>query len=158
MDKPNDHLPGGLVAIQSPGPTDAHYSFTQARGVIFCADLLTHHEGEQLEFVPGEYQDDPAETRDSVRLRFKILCMNHGCPVTRVRKPPFVRRSSGMRNNGNGSSKYQQSRNCAEPRATRRRPTAQRSDLSQRCDQRGDLASCVDCRCYLETCRLQTIR
>jgi glyoxylase-like metal-dependent hydrolase (beta-lactamase superfamily II) len=85
--KPKDRLPGGLFAVHSPGPTDAHYSFYLKRrgGVVFCADLLTHYRGEDLEFVPGEYQDDPAGTRESVRrlldLRFKILCSNHGSPI-----------------------------------------------------------------------------
>ena len=86
--KPNERLPGGLVAVHSPGPTDAHYSFSLKRGggIVFCADLLTHYPGEDLEFVPGEYQDDPTGTRTSVRrllkLRFRILCFNHGTPVT----------------------------------------------------------------------------
>jgi glyoxylase-like metal-dependent hydrolase (beta-lactamase superfamily II) len=96
--KPNDALPGGLLPVHSPGPTDAHYSFYLKRsgGVVFCADLLTHYEGEDLEFVPGEYQDDPAGTRVSVRrlldLRFKILCPNHGAPVT-VRTKAAIRRA-----------------------------------------------------------------
>jgi glyoxylase-like metal-dependent hydrolase (beta-lactamase superfamily II) len=86
--KPNDRLPGGLVAVHTPGPTEAFYSFYLKRhgGIVFCADLLTHYPGEDLEFVPGEYQDDPAETRVSVQrllnLRFKILCPSHGTPVT----------------------------------------------------------------------------
>ena len=38
------------------------------------------------EVVPGEYQDDPKLTRKSVRrllvLPFRVLCPNHGAPVT----------------------------------------------------------------------------
>jgi glyoxylase-like metal-dependent hydrolase (beta-lactamase superfamily II) len=89
--KPKDRLPGGLFAVHSPGPTDAHYSFYLKRhgGVVFCADLLTHY-GKGLEFVPGEYQDAPEETRESVLrlldLRFKVLCSNHGAPITRRAK------------------------------------------------------------------------
>jgi glyoxylase-like metal-dependent hydrolase (beta-lactamase superfamily II) len=84
---PGTRLPGGLKAVHSPGPTDAHYSFYLGRngGVVFCADLLTNAKGRGLAFVPGEYQDDPNGTRKSVRrlldLKFKVLCPNHGAPV-----------------------------------------------------------------------------
>jgi glyoxylase-like metal-dependent hydrolase (beta-lactamase superfamily II) len=86
--KAGDRLPGGLLAVQAPGPTEAHYAFYLERdgGVVFCADLLTYAEGERLAFVPGGYQDEPARTRESVRrqlvLRFETLCSNHGHPVT----------------------------------------------------------------------------
>jgi glyoxylase-like metal-dependent hydrolase (beta-lactamase superfamily II) len=85
---PGARLPGGLRAVHSPGPTDAHYSLYLPRGggVVFCADLLTNYSGRRLAFVPGEYQDDPQVTRTSVRqlltLRFRTLCPNHGKPVT----------------------------------------------------------------------------
>jgi glyoxylase-like metal-dependent hydrolase (beta-lactamase superfamily II) len=40
----------------------------------------------ELTFVPGEYHDDPAETRRSVErtldLDFEILCLAHGLPLT----------------------------------------------------------------------------
>lgn len=84
---PGARLPGGLKAVHSPGPTDAHYSLylRRAGGVVFCADLLTNYEGRGLAFVPGEYQDDPKGTRKSVRrlleLRFRVLCPNHGKPI-----------------------------------------------------------------------------
>lgn len=84
---PGDRLPGGLKAVHSPGPTNAHYSFYLRRGggVVFCADLLTNAEGRGLAFVPGEYQDDPKGTRVSVRrllnLQFRVLCPNHGDPI-----------------------------------------------------------------------------
>jgi glyoxylase-like metal-dependent hydrolase (beta-lactamase superfamily II) len=84
---PGDRLPGGLQAIRSPGPTDAHYSFFLRRkgGVVFCADLLTNYKGRGLAFVADEYQDDPKLTRTSVRrlldFPFKVLCPNHGSPV-----------------------------------------------------------------------------
>jgi len=85
---PGARLPGGLKAVHSPGPTDAHYSLYLKRsgGVVFCADLLTNAGSRGLAFVPGEYQDDPKGTRVSVRrllkLPFKVLCPNHGRPVT----------------------------------------------------------------------------
>lgn len=85
---PGARLPGGLKAVHSPGPTDAHYSLYLKRGggVVFCADLLTNVGSRGLAFVSGEYQDDPKRTRVSVRrllaLPFKALCPNHGRPVT----------------------------------------------------------------------------
>jgi glyoxylase-like metal-dependent hydrolase (beta-lactamase superfamily II) len=85
---PGARLPGGLKAVHSPGPTDAHYSLYLSRngGVVFCADLLTNVGSRGLAFVAGEYQDDPKRTRVSVRrllkLPFRVLCPNHGKPVT----------------------------------------------------------------------------
>ncbi len=83
----DDRLPGGLIAVHAPGPTEAHYAFHSDRGggVVFCADLLTNAQGTGLAFVPGEYQDEPERTRESVRkllgLDFAILCTNHGDPI-----------------------------------------------------------------------------
>lgn len=82
-----DRLPGGLIAVHAPGPTEAHYAFHSDRGggVVLCADLLTNAGGERLTFVPGQYQDEPERTRESVRslldLEFTILCTNHGDPL-----------------------------------------------------------------------------
>jgi glyoxylase-like metal-dependent hydrolase (beta-lactamase superfamily II) len=58
---PGNHLLGGLKAVHSPGPTDAHYSLYLRRNgsVVFCADLLTNTKGRGLAFVADEYQDDP---------------------------------------------------------------------------------------------------
>jgi glyoxylase-like metal-dependent hydrolase (beta-lactamase superfamily II) len=81
-------LPGNLQSVHTPGPTEAHYSFYLERegGVVFCADLLTNAGGKRLTFVAGEYQDEPARTRESVRhllnLDFKTLCPSHGKPLT----------------------------------------------------------------------------
>ena len=85
---PGARLPGGLKAVHSPGPTDAHYSLylRKGGGVVFCADLLTNVGRRGLAFVAGEYQDDPKGSRKSVRrllnLKFRVLCPNHGRPVT----------------------------------------------------------------------------
>lgn len=83
-----DHLAGNLIAIHSPGPTEAYYSLYLERdgGVVFCGDLLTNYGNAQLAFVADEYQDDPPRIRKSVRhllsLEFKALCPNHGEPIT----------------------------------------------------------------------------
>ena len=88
MYRAGDQLPGGLQAILTPGPENVHFAFWLARepGVLFCPDLLMHAEGKELDFVPAEFHDAPAETRASVQrlleLRFSILCFNHGAPIT----------------------------------------------------------------------------
>jgi hypothetical protein len=82
-----DTLPGGLVALRTPGPEWPHYSFLRAAepGVLFCSDLIAHEGGGELHFVPPEYHEDPAETRRSVErlleLPFAILCFDHGGPL-----------------------------------------------------------------------------
>ena len=82
-----DDLPGGLVAVRTPGPERPHYSFLLERkpGVLFCSDLISNDGGRELRFVPPEYHEDPAETRRSVErlleLPFGVLCLDHGVPV-----------------------------------------------------------------------------
>ena len=111
-----DTLPGGLVAVRTPGPEWPHYSFVRAAdpGVLFCSDLISHDGGGELAFVPFEYHDDPAETRRSVErlleLPFTILCLDHGtpllddpkgavrrllCPRTRAAPSAFAERARG---------------------------------------------------------------
>ena len=87
-------LPGGLKAIHTPGPEEAHYAFWRERSpaVLFCPDLIMYEtNGEyeangELAFIPAEFHDDPEATRDSVRrlldLPFEVLCMDHGAPIT----------------------------------------------------------------------------
>ncbi|MCU0895347.1 MAG: hypothetical protein MUD06_13705 [Rhodospirillales bacterium] len=83
-----DALPGGLVAIHTPGPEQAHYAFLRkaAPAVLFCPDLVMRGPTGSLVFVPEEHHEDPEATRDSVRRllehRFDILCLAHGAPVT----------------------------------------------------------------------------
>jgi glyoxylase-like metal-dependent hydrolase (beta-lactamase superfamily II) len=83
-----DVLPGGLLAIRTPGPERPHYSFLLERGagVLFCSDLVSNEGDRELSFVPAEYHEDPAETRRSVELLlalpFAVLCLDHGAPVT----------------------------------------------------------------------------
>jgi len=82
-----DLLPGGLRAVHTPGPEPAHYSLYCERGggIVFCSDLVGSDETGRLHLVPAEYQDDPAEARRSIerllRLRFQVLCLDHGRPV-----------------------------------------------------------------------------
>ncbi|HEY3764162.1 MAG TPA: MBL fold metallo-hydrolase [Gaiellales bacterium] len=82
-----DHLPGGLVAVHTPGPEEVHYCFLLERdgGVLLCSDLLGRRPGAELDFIPLEYHDDPAATRRSVErlldLRFDVLCLDHGPPI-----------------------------------------------------------------------------
>lgn len=82
-----DVLPGGLLAVRTPGPEWAHYSFLLERepGVLFCSDLVMGGESGELRFVAPEYHEDPAETQRSVArllgLPFSILCLSHGAPL-----------------------------------------------------------------------------
>jgi hypothetical protein len=83
-----DVLPGGLLAVRTPGPELPHYCFLLEAdpGVLFCSDLVMRPGGKELRFVPFEYHDDPAATRHSVErlldLPFEILCLAHGAPLT----------------------------------------------------------------------------
>lgn len=93
-DEPPDHeyddgdvLPGGLHALHTPGPERAHYSLLLERdgGVLFVSDLVGNDEADELDLIPPEYQDDPAEAIRSlerlVELPFEVLCLDHGTPV-----------------------------------------------------------------------------
>jgi glyoxylase-like metal-dependent hydrolase (beta-lactamase superfamily II) len=81
-------LPGGLRAVHTPGPEQAHYAFWRepSPAVLFCPDLIMLDAGGELAFIPAEYHDDPQATRDSVRrlldLAFEVLCLDHGPPIT----------------------------------------------------------------------------
>jgi hypothetical protein len=82
-----DRLPGGLLALQTPGPELPHYSLL-LRGepsILFSPDLVMCEKSGELTFVPAQYHDDPAETRRSVErcaaLDFEYLCLSHGPPL-----------------------------------------------------------------------------
>lgn len=82
-----DRLPGDLIALHTPGPTEVHFSFLHpgGEGTLFCADILTGSGGKGIHFVPDEFQDDPARTRVTARKlleqRFDTLCFAHGAPL-----------------------------------------------------------------------------
>jgi hypothetical protein len=82
-----DTLPGGLVALRTPGPEWPHYSLRLDRGpgVFFVSDLIGHDGVGNLHFVPPQYHEDPAATRRSTeRLLdepFAVLCFDHGAPL-----------------------------------------------------------------------------
>lgn len=89
-----DVLPGGLIAVHTPGPTESHFAFFRKKGaVLFCPDLLLGSGRRGLRFIDAEYQDDPAETRESVRrllaLPFRVGCFSHGPPLGRGVKAAF---------------------------------------------------------------------
>lgn len=79
---------GGLLALQRPGPTQPHCVLIRDRTapvVLFCADLLMRGADGPFRFVPREHQDDPEQTRRSVRdcltLGADALCPAHGAPA-----------------------------------------------------------------------------
>jgi len=93
-----DLLPGGLLAVRTPGPEWSHYAFLleprmehglPQDGVLFVPDLVVSPDGRELEYAPFEYHEDPDATRRSVAgllaLPFTILCLDHGAPI--VSKP-----------------------------------------------------------------------
>lgn len=92
-----DQLPGGLMAVHAPGPTEAYYAFflPGGGGVMFSGDLLTNAGGAGLAFVPDEYQDEPARTRGTVRRLlnwdFTIFCSHHGDPILSGAKESIAR-------------------------------------------------------------------
>ena len=82
---PGDVLPGELEAVHVPGPEEPHFALLLRKqpAVLFCPDLVMVGDGD-LVFVPGEYHEDPNETRRSVErlleLPFDVLCLDHGPP------------------------------------------------------------------------------
>ena len=82
-------LPGGLVALHAPGPTDAHYALLRPEGggTLFCADVLIRRGDDRVGFVHDEFLDNPEQTRNSAShfldLVFSTLCFAHGAPLTR---------------------------------------------------------------------------
>jgi glyoxylase-like metal-dependent hydrolase (beta-lactamase superfamily II) len=82
-----DALPGGLLAVHTPGPEDVHFCFLlePEEGVLLCSDLLGRGEDGELDFIPLQFHDDPDATRRSVErlldLPFAVLCLDHGPPV-----------------------------------------------------------------------------
>jgi glyoxylase-like metal-dependent hydrolase (beta-lactamase superfamily II) len=81
-----DLLPGGLRAIRTPGPEQAHYALLREGdpAVLFVADLVLRGPG-GLSLVPAEYHEDPAQTRASIRRLVEepvtAVCLAHGGPV-----------------------------------------------------------------------------
>jgi len=86
---PVQRLPGGLLAVHTPGPCEASYALLledppRGPGILFVGDLLVRTVG-PFGFVPDEYQEDPKRTRESVRrlleLTFDGVYSGHGEPL-----------------------------------------------------------------------------
>ena len=82
-----DRLPGGLLAVFTPGAGTTQHTFLldRAPGVAFVPDMLARPPDGPLSLVPAEYMHDPEEARRSVEklldLRFSVLCLAHGAPL-----------------------------------------------------------------------------
>jgi len=82
-----DRLPGGLLAIFTPGAGTAQHSFLLEReaGVLFTPDLFARPPGAALMLLPAQYMHDPDEARRSAEklldYDFAVLCTGHGEPV-----------------------------------------------------------------------------
>ena len=89
----DDLLPGDLRAIHAPGPAHLHFALLHERpdggAALFLGDLLIRQdEASPLSFVPGKLQDNPARSRETVRMlldeiRPDILLPAHGAPILR---------------------------------------------------------------------------
>jgi hypothetical protein len=84
-----DRLPGGLVAIETPGPGERHFVLYRAEGAgaVYCPDLVVNDPIRGLRFVADAFQADPVRTRLSalrlLDLKFECLCFGHGAPILR---------------------------------------------------------------------------
>ena len=82
-----DRLPGGLLAVFTPGAGTTQHTFLLDRGpgVAFVPDMLARPPDGPLSLVPAEYMHDPEEARRSVEkllgLKFSVLCLAHGAPL-----------------------------------------------------------------------------
>ena len=81
-----DDLPGGLVAIHTPGPEAVHYSLhLPSADAVIVSDLVRRPDDGSLEFVPFEYHEHPEQTVASVRhlasLDCERLLLDHGAPI-----------------------------------------------------------------------------
>ncbi|MFB7716689.1 MULTISPECIES: MBL fold metallo-hydrolase [unclassified Nocardia] len=84
-------LPGGLVAVPTPGHTDGHTAYLlPSEGVLFSGDtLVTGHPllpNTGLQLLPGFFNHNESGTRASALLLAdqpaKILVPGHGLPTT----------------------------------------------------------------------------
>lgn len=80
-------LPGGLVSIHAPGPTEAgHALWHESTGALMIGDLLIRPGPEApLELPPDAHQDVPERTPGSVErlvtLMPSAVCPGHGPPI-----------------------------------------------------------------------------
>ncbi len=87
--KEGDRLPGGLRALQAPGPKRPHFAFHLDRGpgVLLCGDLLMNEPGKGVIFLPEKYMEEPARAAEGARRlldrKFDVLCFGHGAPITK---------------------------------------------------------------------------
>ncbi|WP_040810977.1 MBL fold metallo-hydrolase [Nocardia concava] len=83
-------LPGGFVAVSTPGHTNGHTAYLMpSEGVLFSGDaLVTGHKLVKetgLQLLPGFFNHDEAGTLDSARalgaVEAEILVPGHGAPI-----------------------------------------------------------------------------
>ncbi|MCW2973870.1 MAG: hypothetical protein JWN72_2143 [Thermoleophilia bacterium] len=84
-----DELPGGFVAVHTPGPEEAHYALWNAElELLVVPDLVMRAEGAtaaETQVMDPAYHDDPDATRQSIarliELHPYLLLFDHGEPV-----------------------------------------------------------------------------
>jgi glyoxylase-like metal-dependent hydrolase (beta-lactamase superfamily II) len=82
-----DELPGGLIALHTPGPGEHHFSLLAPfHGVLIVGDLLSGDAAGRVSLNPVATEADPGATRASVEelleQPFDVLLLEHGTPVT----------------------------------------------------------------------------
>jgi glyoxylase-like metal-dependent hydrolase (beta-lactamase superfamily II) len=82
-----DRLPGGLLAVFTPGAGTRQHSLLLERegGVLFTPDLFVHPPGGPLMMIDARYAHDVEEARRTaeklLELDFSMLCTGHGGPI-----------------------------------------------------------------------------
>jgi glyoxylase-like metal-dependent hydrolase (beta-lactamase superfamily II) len=82
-----DELPGGWIAVHTPGHTPGHAAyFHPLHRVLIAGDALRHSGGGRLHFPMHLYTEDPVANVRSIRklaeLEPEVICFGHG-PVLR---------------------------------------------------------------------------
>jgi glyoxylase-like metal-dependent hydrolase (beta-lactamase superfamily II) len=90
-----DQIPGGWLAVHTPGHTPGHTSyFNPALQVLIAGDALGPTVGRGMRVPHDVYSEDPAQAVQSIcklaELEPKILCFGHG-PVLRDAAPDLRR-------------------------------------------------------------------
>ena len=83
-----DRLPGGLLAVFTPGAGTTQHTLLLERdgGIAFVPDLFVLPPGGELTLIPEQYAQDLAEAERSAEkllgLPFSVMCLGHGAAVT----------------------------------------------------------------------------
>jgi glyoxylase-like metal-dependent hydrolase (beta-lactamase superfamily II) len=85
-------LPGGWIAVHTPGHTPGHTAYFRPEGgILMAGDAIGHTDGGKLRFPLPAYCEDMTETARSIRkladLNPAVLCCGHGPPLYNASVP-----------------------------------------------------------------------